>query len=600
MVTLAKCDETACALPRRWICSIQYVLAAILVTSSFVFAQQTPSDETRKQIAQLEKQLKALPDGVFNWDLHNGLRHHYAGFDERKSMSHVEEILKHQPLDAYMRQCLGGSQADRSESIRSLLSVAKKHRSQPNLVASCYVWMAELEPDAKASEQHLKSAKSVKGITPSFIELIDDRLLFNPERRVAWPESIRPPKGLEKSPGPWTDPSDKTVWPNTESRANGDAWLIKNHDSIRKMKPRLLLINFSNEHDRGHLDQLTEMLIHALAESTRYHGYADENAPAFLNYEIFKFVDLRDKDRTVGNSRLMPAKKREGKGALTMKYRDLFTETFAQYYGVSDPRNPKRFLRLDELLDGGYIHEVWFFDSGNDKLPGHVGAFEVVEEKPKYNEQFQPVGREWVQAGNGGDNEQPWVGRSCRIGYVNASRGIGCFLESLAHGMEGAANSGSIPYFTKYFREYADFNLDTRYGLPFNSLYGVNYGGKPVQFLDEKTALITHGDKVHRVENYIPVGGSAHFPPNGRSHYDLDNDKPVLCTMADWRIGSGVNGTDKAEPYTRETIRNYRDMAPDCMGAWLIYWRQNMPGLDNKQKADDGAPMKNWWPFLFY
>ena len=64
----------------------------------------------------------------------------------------------------------------------------------------------------------------------------------------------------------------------------------------------------------------------------------------------------------------------------------------------------------------------------------------------------------------------------------------------------------------------------------------------------------------------VPVGGSAHFPPNARGHYDLDNDKPVLCTMADWRIGSGKGGKDKAEPYTRANVRNYRDLAPDCMG----------------------------------
>jgi hypothetical protein len=25
-----------------------------------------------------------------------------------------------------------------------------------------------------------------------------------------------------------------------------------------------------------------------------------------------------------------------------------------------------------------------------------------------------------------------------------------------------------------------------------------------------------------------------------------------------------------------------------------------MPGLDNTALDDDGRPMKNWWPFLFY
>ena len=70
--------------------------------------------------------------------------------------------------------------------------------------------------------------------------------------------------------------------------------------------------------------------------------------------------------------------------------------------------------------------------------------------------------------------------------------------------------------------------------------------------------------------------------------------------MADWRIGSGPGGKDVARPYTRDAIRNNRDLYPDCMGPWLVYWRQNMPGLGNRQKADGGAPMKNWWPFLFY
>jgi len=25
-----------------------------------------------------------------------------------------------------------------------------------------------------------------------------------------------------------------------------------------------------------------------------------------------------------------------------------------------------------------------------------------------------------------------------------------------------------------------------------------------------------------------------------------------------------------------------------------------MPGLDNPCRDDDGRPMKNWWPFLYY
>src|SRR5262249_12894118 len=161
----------------------------------------------------------------------------------------------------------------------------------------------------------------VKGIAAPLKEALEDRVAFHPSNRKPWPAKIAAPKGLEKAPGPWSDPDDATVWPNTKSRSNGDAWLVENHDKLKVMRPRLLLINFSNEHTRDHLDRLTKHLIGALAESTRYHGYADKDAPAFLRYEVLKFVDLRDKDRTTGNSRLIPVKDPKAKTGFNMKYR---------------------------------------------------------------------------------------------------------------------------------------------------------------------------------------------------------------------------------------------------------------------------------------
>jgi hypothetical protein len=402
---------------------------------------------------------------------------------------------------------------------------------------------------------------------------------------------------MEQSPGPWNDPDDLHMWPNTTSRANSDPWLAENHDAIRRLRPRLLLINYSNEHSREHLDKLARQIIAALAESSRYHGYRDAKAPAFLEYRVFKFVDLRDPPPSRGDGRRAPLKARAGRNDINLDYGAFFSPEFAERYAVPDPREPGRFLRLDELLDGGYVHEVWLFGAGSDD---RVRALEVVEEKPRYDAEFHKVGREWVQAGNGGDPNQPWVGRSVRIGFVNASRGPGCFLESLAHGLEGTANSGAVPYFTKYFKEYADFNLTQRYNLPFDSLYAVDYGGKPIRYPDRMTMIVNHGGKEFRVDNYVPAGGNAHFPPNARGHYDLENDQPVLSTIEDWRIGSGPGGKDATQPFTNRAFRAYRELAPDCMGAWLVYWRQNMPGFENRQRDDSAKPMKNWLPFLFY
>jgi hypothetical protein len=166
--------------------------------------------------------------------------------------------------------------------------------------------------------------------------------------------------------------------------------------------------------------------------------------------------------------------------------------------------------------------------------------------------------------------------------------------------MEGMSNSGAIPYYTKYFREYAGLNLKERFNLPFNDLYGVQYGNQQIRYPDEKTMVVTHQGKEYRVDDYLCAGGNVHFPPNGRNHYDLQNDRPVLSTIEDWRIGSGPDGKDIAKPFTNAAFRNYHDLASDCMGPWLIYWRQNIPGLGNTQRDDNKRPMKNWWPFLFY
>lgn len=400
--------------------------------------------------------------------------------------------------------------------------------------------------------------------------------------------------------GPWSDGIDLSVWPNQTSRSNGDRWLVANHETIRQLRPRLLIVNFSNSHQLPEVKGLVSKIVEALAESSRYHGYAADKsaAPVFLKYEIFKFVDLRDSDRKTGDSRMVPVKNSSATSGFNMKYADFFCDKFAALYGVRDTANPARFLRLDELLDKGYCHEVWLCLSGEPEHP-HIGAYEVVEMKPVYDDKFQPTGAH-TQSGNGGDDAQPWTGRSVRICGVNLSRGAGCFMESLAHGIEGTSNSNAIPYFSKYFRDYAGFNLNEKYNAPFYSYYAAALGTSKIVYSPDGSISVPHNGTSIKIFNYICAGGNVHFTPNGRYHYDLDNSQPVQSTIEDWRIGSGPNGADLAKPFTNAAFKQYQQLAPDCMGPWLVYWRQNMPGLDNKQKDLDGKPMKNWWPFLFY
>jgi hypothetical protein len=229
---------------------------------------------------------------------------------------------------------------------------------------------------------------------------------------------------------PVDDPADPSIWPNQASRANSDPWLAQHHDSIRRMEPRVLVINFHNQTPRAKLEMQVSDLITALGEASRYHGYSDSNAPVFLNY--------------------------------------------------------------------------------------------------------------------------------------------------------------------------AGYDLKDRWNVPFSTLYELPYHRKRVEYPAADRAVIPWGETEILLTNYFVIGGNAHWPPNARGHYDLDNKAPVLSTIEDWWMGSGPAGADLRKPFTNEAFSRYRKVAPDCMGAWLIYWRQNMPGLDNRQKDELGKPMKNWWPFLFY
>jgi hypothetical protein len=386
------------------------------------------------------------------------------------------------------------------------------------------------------------------------------------------------------------------VWPNVQSSANSDEWLVKNHDKIRQMRPKLLVINFVNGLSAEGAREKVDRLIAAIRESSRYHGYENASAKPFLEYQVFRLVNLTDAQplpegkRFEGNSSFYP--RQEDTGDSNFRYDALFSDEFAGYYDVKDGTG--RPMNLKQLVDKGLVNEVWFL--GNH---GKFGApYESVELKQVYDSHFKKLPGKYVQAGNGGSPRQPWIGRSLRILFINAGRGPGCAMESLGHSFEWMATDGPVPYFKKYFMEFADFDLDKRYGMPFSKLYARE--GTDLNYPTPTTLAYSWKGEKRTVENYAPRGGSVHFTPNGRKDYDLTNTQPVVTSIEHYRRFDGPGKKDQTMLWSNEKFAKYKDLANDCMGPWLVYWRQNMPGLDNKSKDDSGKPMKNWWPFLFY
>ena len=357
------------------------------------------------------------------------------------------------------------------------------------------------------------------------------------------------------------------IWPNADSAANSDPWLVAHHDEIRLMRPRVLAVNYVHGFAEADARRLLEELIAAIRESSRWQGWRDAAAPAFLEYELVGIVDLTE-----------PRGAHDRNSAQFPRTADGVGFDYAALHARLD---------LAALVAAGRVNEVWLLADHTE----HSAPWETVEVKQAYDEAFRPTGAYERYAGNSGGHDAPWLGRSLRVLFVNFARGVGCAMESLGHSLERMATCGAIPYYERYFREYAGLDLDRRYGLPFESLYQRS----PVDYPTPSTLRYPSGWRRARLDGYVAAGGNVHFMPNGRHDYDLDGGPPVLSTIESWR-----QPDSKPRPWTPAVLDRYRDLAPDCMGRWVVYWRQNMPGLDNTARDDNGRPMKNWWPFLFY
>lgn len=430
-------------------------------------------------------------------------------------------------------------------------------------------------------------------------------VLFSPLALVRAEEAAKPSSGPVDA-APATRPAglteDLTVWPNQVSFRNSDPWIWQNHEKIRKMRPRVMVLNFANDVEMPAIQQKTDKLIAALAEATRYHGYEDPSAPAFLEYQVVKYVDMRDRpvppERAHRNSAFFPADPK-GPKDFGCDYRTFYSDAFARFYGFQDPKNGRRYLNLHELINAGLVHELWFYAVHlyEEGWP----ANEVIEDKQYYDERCQPIPGKHGPAGNDHSDSFPWSGRSFRMAFFNPHRGTGCQMENFGHGLEGIANYDAIQYYTKYFREYAELDLNKRYQMPFDSLYRMPYDQHDVVSYPTPTKMkVKYEGKDYTIDPYVSMGGNVHFPPGGRHQYDLDSPATVKCRIENWRRRNGPDGKDVVLDFNKSKFARFNDVAPDCMGPWMVFWRQCMPGLDNKSLDDEGRRMKNWWVFLFY
>lgn len=87
------------------------------------------------------------------------------------------------------------------------------------------------------------------------------------------------------------------------------------------------------------------------------------------------------------------------------------------------------------------------------------------------------------------------------------------------------------------------------------------------------------------------ISGNVHFVPNARGHYDDTKTAQVLSSCEGFGRHAVPGGADAKTLVNNGTWARYSTLAPDCEGAFLVWWIQNMPGPGSGQTYAGGSTM---------
>jgi hypothetical protein len=440
--------------------------------------------------------------------------------------------------------------------------------------------------------------------------------------------------------------NDLTVWPNSVSRANSDPWIAQNHSQLLKMQPRVLVINFANGIGVGGGDNTSggafptsqvvakaQAFLTAMQYASQYRVRVNPSAPAFLDPAIARVADLSDANGHA-NSSLFPRGPQGAHGYPEVGYYQLFSQAYAPYWGFLDPAQG-RYLTLGEAANLGYFHDIVLIANqvnGSGSNPASQvtnNILEVASTVQAYDSNLAAIPGEYVkngiahdrqkadmsQATNADHNSMPWTGRSMRIYFLNAGRGVGCLLHGLGHEWEFRYDQASIyspgtaydnaspnPYLQPLFRRYGGFDMNTQYGVAFPSLYagGDNYiysncGSGACTTLNAPSA-----SPAATILNYALAGGNVQYPPGAAHGGDTYPAATVLSSIESF--GDAAEAAVPVSYHLWDFLNLDAAVDDDCGGRWLTFWYQNMPGLGNAtvDPSRSGQPMLNWWPFMYY
>ncbi|RPJ18948.1 MAG: hypothetical protein EHM33_31110, partial [Chloroflexi bacterium] len=166
-----------------------------------VFPAIAAAQSTQERIQQLERFLKENP-GVFDWKVHNELRHLYITNNPRnprRSMEYSNVILQHSFMDIYILNILSEWQIGKNTSTAraNLLRSAPSFPDLRFIAAACFLKIGDLY----AAEGNKNEAKS------PYLKVAEDKSSDMTRYRVLAEERLR---GLKEQPAP-TPPVPRPV-----------------------------------------------------------------------------------------------------------------------------------------------------------------------------------------------------------------------------------------------------------------------------------------------------------------------------------------------------------------------------------------------------
>ena len=298
------------------------------------------------------------------------------------------------------------------------------------------------------------------------------------------------------------------IWPNAQSSANSDAWLVANHDAISAMRPRVLGVNFVHGLSEAEARAQLETLAAVLRESSRPHGYADPDAPPFLEYEIGEIADLTEpRGKLRPQLGPLPARARRRRLRLRRAVPD------AAAGGARGARRGQRGVAAGRshraqraVGDGrGEMHLRRAFPADRPHAPRRQ-----LRRAPRAVD--RPLAADPVR--------QLRARRRLRDGEPRPLAGA-----------DGDVRGDPV------LRALLPRVRDARPRPPLRAAVGVavSQGQRARRLPDADVAEVPPGWRRHRLEDYVAAGGNVHFMPNGRFDYDLDGGGPVLSTIETWR-----------------------------------------------------------------